>query len=61
MTWHGWREPLTVVCDECGEDNRAYKGEDVRCYFCGYVNMYEPSDADYEDYRRNREPEGDTW
>lgn len=61
MAWHGWREPLDFSCEECGEDVVAYKGEDAVCRFCGHVHLYEPTDLDYEDYRRHREPEGDTW
>jgi DNA-directed RNA polymerase subunit RPC12/RpoP len=54
MAWKGWKESVEFSCEECGEDVSGHDREDVYCNHCGYVNLYEPSDADYEDLADRR-------
>lgn len=52
MTLYGWRESVDFDCENCGEDVHGWQREDVYCKHCGHVNMYEPSDVDYDDIAR---------
>jgi predicted RNA-binding Zn-ribbon protein involved in translation (DUF1610 family) len=49
----GWSESVGFSCEECGEDVQGRAKSDVYCPHCGHVNMYEPTDIDYENVRTN--------